>query len=64
MDEVIIEFIYYMKHHIDDAFVNQLFAHPAFQLKLRKNQQASSPKRPEPPVVPDLVEEICSILAA
>lgn len=56
-----------MKHQIDEAFVNQLFAHPAFQLKFKKAQQAFSPSLPkkhEPALIPELVEEICGILSA
>jgi hypothetical protein len=29
-----------MKYQIDDGFINQLFEHPIFQLKLKKTQQS------------------------
>jgi hypothetical protein len=54
-----------MKYQIDDAFVNQLFAHPAFQLKLKTTQMKQNPQRRTegPASVPSIVEEICTLLS-
>jgi len=53
-----------MRHSIDDAFINQLFSHPSFQLRLRQAQKHQSYSRVEAPQIVELAEEIGALLAA